>query len=140
MKLALKSIRALARACGDPQRRFPAAHIAGTNGKGSTAAMTESIRRAAGRRVCLYTSSHPVRVTERLRVDGNEVAANQFATYATEVRARCEQLVRDGELPAPPTFFEQVTMIAFLHFVAQGVELAVLEVGLGGRLDATNIC
>jgi len=140
MKLGLESMRALARTCGDPQRRFPAVHIAGTNGKGSTAAMTEAILRAAGWQVGLYTSPHLVEVTERIRVDGRGIAPAEFARLATEVRARCERLVSDGELPAPPTFFEQVTMIAFLHFATPEVELVVLEVGLGGRLDATNIC
>src|SRR5215207_749994 len=86
MKLGLESIRALARACGDPQRRSPAAHVAGTNGKGSTAAMTEAVARAAGRRVGLYISPHLVEITERLRVDGAEIAPEEFARLATEVR------------------------------------------------------
>ncbi len=140
MKLGLDSVRALAGAMGNPQRRFPAVHIAGTNGKGSTAAMTASIARAAGYRTGLYTSPHLVSITERINVDGDEVSPDHFASLATEVRAASERLVAEGVLPAPPTFFEQVTMIGFLYFAEREVDLAVLEVGLGGRLDATNIC
>jgi dihydrofolate synthase / folylpolyglutamate synthase len=140
MKLGLESVRALARALGDPQRKFPAIHIAGTNGKGSTAAMTASVLRAAGSRAGLYTSPHLVSITERIRIDGDEIAPDEFARLATDVRDASERLVSDNTLPAPPTFFEQVTMIAYLYYAERKVDLAVLEVGLGGRLDATNIC
>ena len=140
VKLELESIRALCHALGDPQRRVPAVHIAGTNGKGSTSAMIEAIVRAARLRVGLYTSPHLVEITERMRVDGRNISPDEFARLATKVRAASEQLVRDGALPATPTFFEQVTAIAFLYFVEREVELAILEVGIGGRLDATNIC
>lgn len=140
MKLGLESVRTLARACSDPQRSYPTVHIAGTNGKGSTAAMTEAIARAAGLRVGLYTSPHLIEITERIRVDGRDITPEDFARLATEVRLMSERLVSEGALPAPPTFFEQMTMIAFLYFAECEVDLAVLEVGLGGRLDATNIC
>jgi dihydrofolate synthase/folylpolyglutamate synthase len=140
MKLGLESVRALARAMGDPQRKFPAVHIAGTNGKGSTAAMTASVLRAAGLRAGLYTSPHMVSITERIRIDAAEIAPDEFARLATDTRVAGERLVAENALPAPPTFFEQVTMIAFLYFAERKVDLAVLEVGLGGRLDATNIC
>ncbi|MFN7944855.1 MAG: folylpolyglutamate synthase/dihydrofolate synthase family protein [Blastocatellia bacterium] len=140
VKLELESIRALCHALGDPQRRVPAVHIAGTNGKGSTSAMIEAIVRAAGLRVGLYTSPHLVEITERMRVDGRHISPDEFARLATKVRAAGEQLVSDDALPATPTFFEQVTAIAFLYFVEREVELAILEVGIGGRLDATNIC
>lgn len=140
MKLGLDSVRALARALDDPQKKFPAIHIAGTNGKGSTAAMTASVLRAAGLRAGLYTSPHLISITERIRVDQEEIAPEDFARLATEVREAGVCLVADGVLPAPPTFFEQVTMIGFLYFAEKQVDLAVLEVGLGGRLDATNIC
>jgi len=140
MKLGLDSVRALARAFEDPQRRYPAVHIAGTNGKGSTAAMTEAIVRAAGLHVGLYTSPHLIEITERIRVDGQDITPEDFARLATGVRAMSERLVKEDALPAPPTFFEQMTMIAFLYFAEREVDLAVLEVGLGGRLDATNIC
>src|SRR5215475_14342484 len=140
MKLGLESVRALARGLDDPQRKFPAIHIAGTNGKGSTAAMTASVLRAAGLRAGLYTSPHLVSITERIRVDGDEIAPDEFARLGADVRAAGERLVAENALPAPPTFFEQVTMIAYLYFAERKVDLAVLEVGLGGRLDATNIC
>ncbi len=140
MKLGLETVRGLAEKLGNPQRKFPAVHIAGTNGKGSTAAMTASIAQAAGLRTGLYTSPHLVNITERIRVNFKPITPTNFARLATEVRAAGEQLVAEGALPAQPTFFEQVTMIGFLHFAERHVELAVLEVGLGGRLDATNIC
>jgi dihydrofolate synthase/folylpolyglutamate synthase len=140
MKLGLESVRALAGVSGSPQKRFPAVHIAGTNGKGSTAAMTAGILRAAGLRVGLYTSPHLVSITERIQIDGDEIMPDEFARLATAVRAAGERLVAENVLPTVPTFFEQVTMIAYLHFAERKVDLAVLEVGLGGRLDATNIC
>lgn len=140
MKLGLESVRALARALDDPQRKFPSVHIAGTNGKGSTASMTASVLRAAGLRAGLYTSPHLVSITERIRIGYDEIAPDEFARLATDVRAAGERLVAENALPAPPTFFEQVTVIAYLYFAERQVDLAVLEVGLGGRLDATNIC
>jgi len=140
MKLGLESVRALAGVSGAPQKRFPAVHIAGTNGKGSTAAMSASILRAAGLRVGLYTSPHLVSITERIRVDGCEIMPDEFARIATDVRAAGERLVAENVMGAVPTFFEQMTMIAYQYFAERKVDLAVLEVGLGGRLDATNIC
>jgi dihydrofolate synthase / folylpolyglutamate synthase len=140
MKLGLESVRALAGVSRAPQKRFPAVHIAGTNGKGSTAAMTASMLRAARLRVGLYTSPHLVSITERVRIDGDEIAPDEFARLATAVRAASEGLVAENVLGAVPTFFEQMTMIAYLYFAERKVDLAVLEVGLGGRLDATNIC
>ncbi len=140
MKLGLETVQALASALRHPQQKFPAVHIAGTNGKGSTAAMTEAVLRSAGLRVGLFTSPNLISITERYRVGGSEIAEDDFARLATVVRQAGEQLVADGMLEAPPTFFEQVTMIAYLHFAESKVDLAVLEVGMGGRLDATNIC
>ncbi|MDX2031455.1 MAG: folylpolyglutamate synthase/dihydrofolate synthase family protein [Blastocatellia bacterium] len=140
MKLGLESVRALAEAFDRPQERFPAVHIAGTNGKGSTSAMVEAIALAAGVRAGLYTSPHLVSITERVRVDGTAISEAEFARLATRVREAGERLVASGRLSAVPTFFEQATMIAYLHFAEREVELAILEVGLGGRLDATNVC
>ena len=102
MKLGLESVLALARALGDPQRKFPAAHIAGTNGKGSTAAMTASILRTARLRVGLYTSPHLVSITERIRIDGDEIAPDEFARLATVVRAASERLVAENVLRRRP--------------------------------------
>lgn len=140
MKLGLETVQALADALENPQRKFPAVHIAGTNGKGSTAAVTEAILRSAGYRVGLYTSPNLISITERYRVDGKDIAEDDFARLATVVREAGEKLVAEKRLEAMPTFFEQVTMIAYLHFAESAVDLAVLEVGMGGRLDATNIC
>ena len=140
MKLGLETVRVLADALDNPQQKFPAIHIAGTNGKGSTAAMTEAILRAANLNVGLFTSPHLISVTERYHVNGGNIAEDDFARLATVVRQTGEKLVADGKLVVPPTFFEQVTMIGYLHFAECQVDLAVLEVGMGGRLDATNIC
>lgn len=140
MKLGLETVQALASALDNPQQKFPAVHIAGTNGKGSTAAMMEAILRASGFRVGLYTSPHLISITERIRIDGINISEADFARLATLVRQAGETLVAQGRLPASPTFFEQVTMIGYLHFAERELDLAVLEVGMGGRLDATNIC
>jgi dihydrofolate synthase/folylpolyglutamate synthase len=140
MKLGLETVQALASALDNPQQKFPAVHIAGTNGKGSTAAMTESVLRAANLKTGLFTSPHLVSITERYRINGEEIAEDDFARLATVVRQTGERLVAEGKLAAAPTFFEQVTMIAYLHFAESKVDLAVMEVGMGGRLDATNIC
>ncbi len=140
MKLGLESIAALCDALGNPQLKYRVVHIAGTNGKGSTAAMTEAIAVAAGHRVGLYTSPHLVEITERIRVNGADIAPEDFARVATQVRAASEQLVATQTLPALPTYFEQVTAIGYVYFAEREVDVAILEVGLGGRLDATNIC
>jgi dihydrofolate synthase/folylpolyglutamate synthase len=140
MKLGLESIGALCEALGNPHLQYATVHIAGTNGKGSTAAMAEAIALTAGHRVGLYTSPHLVEITERIRVNGADISPTEFARLATQVRAVCEQLVASRTLPALPTYFEQVTALGFLYFAEQNVDLAILEVGLGGRLDATNIC
>jgi len=140
-RLGLERIREMLERLGRPQDQLPPVfHIAGTNGKGSTAAMTDAILREAGYRTGLYTSPHLISITERFRVAGQEIEQDEFARLATTVRKAGEQLVREGKLEMPPTFFEQVTMIAYLHFAECEIDLAVLEVGLGGRLDATNIC
>ncbi|MGC1911426.1 MAG: folylpolyglutamate synthase/dihydrofolate synthase family protein, partial [Candidatus Acidiferrales bacterium] len=133
------NITTLAAALGDPHRSIPCVHIAGTNGKGSTAAMLESILRAAGLRTGLYTSPHLERINERIRIDGESVSDDVFAAAWTRVHATIESLMAAGKLAAHPTFFECVTAMAFLAFAESRVDLAIYEVGLGGRLDATNI-
>jgi dihydrofolate synthase/folylpolyglutamate synthase len=140
MKLGIDSIRRLSTAFDEPQKKFPAVHIAGTNGKGSTAAMVASIARAAGLRVGLFTSPHLISITERISINGSEISQDDFARLATYVRKVSELLIAENAIHTPPTFFEQVTMIGFTYFAERDVDLAVLEVGLGGRLDATNIC
>jgi dihydrofolate synthase / folylpolyglutamate synthase len=138
IKLGLANTEKLLAALGDPQRSFPSVQIAGTNGKGSAAAMLESIARAAGVRAGLYTSPHLVSITERVRVRGAEISREEFGRLTARVRAAAERLLGEGSLPAPPTFFEHVTAVALAAFREARVELAILETGLGGRLDATT--
>ncbi|MEP6818484.1 MAG: folylpolyglutamate synthase/dihydrofolate synthase family protein [bacterium] len=138
MKLGLRNTELLLATLGNPQESYESVQIAGTNGKGSTAVMLDSICRAAGVSTGLYTSPHLVSITERIKLSGNEISEDSFAKLASEVRAAAENLVASGKLEALPTFFEHVTAIALLAFRQAGVELAILETGLGGRLDATT--
>ncbi|HKV82006.1 MAG TPA: folylpolyglutamate synthase/dihydrofolate synthase family protein, partial [Candidatus Sulfotelmatobacter sp.] len=118
---------------------FPSVLIAGTNGKGSTAATLASILRASGLKTALYTSPHLVRINERIRISGVEITDDDFARLHGEVDRVAERLVEAGELPWHPSFFEMMTAIAFSQFARERVDVAVLEVGMGGRLDATNV-
>jgi dihydrofolate synthase/folylpolyglutamate synthase len=138
-KFDLDNILLLARHLGEPQRKFPSVHIAGTNGKGSTAAMVEAILRESGLRTGLYISPHLERINERIQIAGEPVSDQEFARSFTRVRDLIERLLASGELAAHPTYFECLTAMAFETFAEQKVEFAVLEVGMGGRLDATNI-
>jgi dihydrofolate synthase/folylpolyglutamate synthase len=138
-KFGLENISTLAQQLAQPQRSAACAHIAGTNGKGSTAAILESILRAAGFRTGLYTSPHLERINERIRINGEDIADDDFADAWTRVHSSIEGLMASGKLVAHPTFFECVTAMAFMAFAREGVNFAVYEVGLGGRLDATNI-
>lgn len=139
IKFGLETMQALMEALGNPQVAFPTLLIAGTNGKGSVAAYADAALRAAGLRCGRYTSPHLVRVNERITVGGEEIAPPALETAVDEVRRAARRLVRVGTLSAHPTFFEAVTAAAFLHFREKAVEVAVLEVGMGGRLDATNV-
>lgn len=138
-KFELDHMRVLAAALGNPQRTFPSILIAGTNGKGSTAATLSSILVAAGYRTALYTSPHLVRVNERIRICGAQIPDEDFARLYFQVDEAARRLVESADLPHPPSFFEVLTALAFLYFAEQEVDIAILEVGLGGRLDATNI-
>jgi dihydrofolate synthase/folylpolyglutamate synthase len=138
-KFGLENITTICAELGDPQRKTPCVHIAGTNGKGSTAAMLESILRVAGLRTGLYTSPHLERINERIRISGENISDADFAALWTQVGASIESLMAAGKLAAHPTYFECLTAMAFLAFEKQGVDFAVYEVGLGGRLDATNV-
>src|ERR1043165_1787327 len=138
IKLGLRNTELLLAALHNPERSYLVVQIAGTNGKGSTAAMLDSICRAAGIRTGLYTSPHLVSMTERIRIAGSDITPEVFARFATTVRTVAEDLVARQEIEALPTFFEQVTAIALVAFREAGVELAILETGLGGRLDATT--
>jgi dihydrofolate synthase / folylpolyglutamate synthase len=138
-KFDLAHMRVLLQAMDHPERRFPSVLIAGTNGKGSTAATLASILRASGLKTGLYTSPHLVRINERIRVNGQEIRDDEFASLHGEVDRVAERLVERAELPWHPSFFEMMTAIAFEYFAREKVDLAVLEVGMGGRLDATNV-
>jgi dihydrofolate synthase/folylpolyglutamate synthase len=138
-KFDLENITILAERLGRPDRVYLSVHIAGTNGKGSTAAFLESILRAAGFRTGLNTSPHLERINERIRINGEEISDELFAETLTRIRDLIEELLAEGKLRAHPTYFECVTALAFEAFVRSGVEFGVFETGLGGRLDATNI-
>jgi dihydrofolate synthase/folylpolyglutamate synthase len=138
-KFDLAHMRVLLDALDHPERQFPAVLIAGTNGKGSTAATLASILRASGPKTGLYTSPHLVRINERIRINGAAIADDGFALIHDLVDRTAERLVAERELPWHPSFFEMLTAIAFEYFAREGVEIAVLEVGMGGRLDATNV-
>lgn len=138
IKLGLRNIGLLLERLGNPQHSFESVQIAGTNGKGSTAVILEAICRAAGISTGLYTSPHLVSVTERIRIGGQEIEPAEFAEIASLVRNAAEDLVNAGTLEALPTFFEHLTAIALVALNRAGIELAILETGLGGRLDATT--
>ncbi len=138
-KFDLAHMRVLLQELGHPERSFPSVLIAGTNGKGSTAATLASILRASGLKTALYTSPHLVRLNERIRINGIEISDDEFAGLHAEVDGTAERLVQRQELPWHPSFFEMMTAIAFTHFSRRHVDIAVLEVGMGGRLDATNV-
>ena len=127
MRLGLDAMRAACAQLGHPERAFPAIHIAGTNGKGSTCAMVESIARTSGLKTGMFTSPHLVRFAERIRINGQPISESELATHLDEA------------LKADLSFFETATLAAFIAFRAANVEIAIIEVGIGGRLDATNV-
>ena len=138
-KFGLENITALAKELGAPHRCCPCVHIAGTNGKGSTAAMLDSILRGADLRTGLYTSPHLERINERIRLQGEDILNTEFAASFTRVATAIERLMASGTLAAHPTYFECLTAMTFDAFSRAPVDFAVFEVGMGGRLDATNI-
>ena len=138
-KLGLDRIKTLLAELGNPHLAYRVVHVAGTNGKGSTCAMIESGLRNAGVRTGLYTSPHLVEPVERIRISGEPVSPDEFAAAFDKVHRAAERLTANGELDLHPTYFETVTAMGFLIFKERGVEIAVVEVGLGGRLDATNV-
>jgi len=133
---SLDRMRQLLEAIGSPHRRPRAVHVAGTKGKGSTAAMVHAVACACGLRTGLYTSPHLVDIRERIRVGARMIEPDDLAVRVAEARPHLDRMRADGDAP---TFFEIFTALAFSHFVREGVDLAVVEVGLGGRLDATNV-
>jgi dihydrofolate synthase/folylpolyglutamate synthase len=138
IKLGLTNTLRLLEALGEPHKAFSSVQIAGTNGKGSTAVMLDSICRAAGIRTGLFTSPHLVSITERIRVNGADISESDFARLTSEVKETAAKLLARGGLDTLPTFFEHVTAIALLAFRDAKVDLAILETGLGGRLDSTT--
>ncbi len=138
-KFSLGDVRVLLEALGDPQNEFRSVLIAGTNGKGSTAATLASILTEAGHRTGLYTSPHLERPNERIAVDGTEIEDGDFARLFFLVSDKADQMVKERKLPQQPSYFEMLTALGFLYFAERKVEIAVLEVGMGGRLDATNV-
>jgi dihydrofolate synthase/folylpolyglutamate synthase len=138
-KFGLETMHALCDALDHPERAYPTLLIAGTNGKGSVSAYLDHALRAGGLRVGRYTSPHLVRLNERIVVDGREIDDAAFEAQLARLRATAEALQAAGTLTAPPTHFEALTVAAFDHFRESRVDVAVLEVGMGGRLDATNV-
>jgi dihydrofolate synthase/folylpolyglutamate synthase len=138
-KFDLAHMQVLLRALNHPERMFPSVLIAGTNGKGSTAATLASILHASGLKTALYTSPHLMRINERIRINGVKITDDDFARLHGEVDRVADRLVEVGELPWHPSFFEMMTAIAFSQFARERVDVSVLEVGMGGRLDATNV-
>ena len=139
IKFGLESIETLLARLGHPERTFRSIHIAGTNGKGSVTAMVDTALGRAGYRSARYTSPHLVDLSERFIVAGRPVDAAAIRSAAGDVRAAIESLRAEGALQALPTFFEATTALAFELFRRAGVEVAAVEVGLGGRLDSTNV-
>lgn len=135
--LKLERMQRLCSLLGNPEQAFPAVLVAGTKGKGSTAAMIASMAQAAGRRVGLYTKPHLVDFRERMRIDGTLISPDDLAGLVDEIRRAVER--GQGGPGWPPTYFEAAAALAFLHFARRRVDLAVVEVGIGGRLDATNV-
>ena len=138
-KFDLAHVRELLSGLGNPERSFPSVLIAGTNGKGSTAATLASILRAGGYKTGLYSSPHLVTINERIRVNGEAISDVEFAEIHQRVELMAEHLLRQQKLPWHPSFFEMLTAMAFEYFASVAVDIAVLEVGMGGRLDATNV-
>jgi len=138
-KFGLETIARVLEELGSPQDAFRSIHVAGTNGKGSTCAMIAAALRASGIRTGLYTSPHLVEPTERIQIDGEAVSADEFSHAFDIVHEAAERLMTKGAIEQHPTYFETVTAMAFVLFRERGVERAVVEVGLGGRLDATNV-
>jgi dihydrofolate synthase / folylpolyglutamate synthase len=138
-KLGLDRITSLLEPLGNPHLRLRFIHVAGTNGKGSTCAMLESALRAAGRRTGLFTSPHLVEPLERIRISGDPVTPAEFAAAFNRVHRSAEALLESAAIDLHPTYFETITAMGFLLFAEKQAEIVVLEVGLGGRLDATNV-
>jgi dihydrofolate synthase/folylpolyglutamate synthase len=140
VKFGLETVRALLAALAHPEHAFATLLVAGTNGKGSVVAYLDSLLRASGHRVGRYTSPHLERVNERIAVEGEEISDDELESRVTTVRETAESLIQRGEIADHPTYFEALTVAALHHFRERRVGVGVLEVGMVGRLDATNVC
>ncbi|HBR35072.1 MAG TPA: bifunctional folylpolyglutamate synthase/dihydrofolate synthase, partial [Firmicutes bacterium] len=138
IKLGLERMRALLKLLGAPHAKYPAIHIAGTNGKGSTTALVSTVLKEAGYKVGVFTSPHLSSYCERLSINGSPIAPERLANLVEKVRSVAEEAAQDPEI-GHPTEFEFGTLLALEYFAAEQVDLAVFEVGMGGRLDATNV-
>ncbi len=139
IKFGLDNVRAILDSLGNPHQKYPSVLVAGTNGKGSVCAMLTQILSLHGFRVGLFTSPHLIRVEERVRIGNRPIAAKDFCQILTRLRERIEDLIADKTLISPPTYFELMTCLGLTYFKEQKVDMAVLEVGMGGRFDATNV-
>ncbi len=142
IKFGLENIARMLDAIGNPHQRLNVIHVAGSNGKGSTAAHLESVLMRAGYRVGLYTSPHLIRFNERIRVDREEISEEEVVGFTNRVLDTLPELRQAAapDSPLPITFFEFTTAMAFDYFLRKNTDLAIMEVGMGGRLDATNVC
>jgi len=141
IRMGLKRIKTLLKLLKGPHKKFPIIHIAGTNGKGSTSAIIASILHEAGYKVGLYTSPHLVRFNERIKINGEEISDERIEELVSKIKEKIESSPSSVKsILASPTFFEFTTTLAFLYFAERMVDIAVVEAGLGGRLDATNVC
>jgi dihydrofolate synthase/folylpolyglutamate synthase len=139
VKFGLDNVRTVLAGLGQPHQKYPSVLVAGTNGKGSVCAMLAKILSVHGFRVGLYTSPHLVRIEERFKIGEEPISSRRFCRLLSLLKGKVEELVETGKLPSTPTHFEMLTCLAFLYFQTQNVDVAVLEVGMGGRLDATNV-
>ena len=138
-KFSLERIKLLCANLENPQERFPKIHIAGTNGKGSVCAMLESILRNSGLKVGMFTSPHLLYLGERIQINRIPISKEKLLEYVAKVRDVCDTLFDISDVENYPSFFELMTAVCFLYFADEHVDVAVIEVGLGGRLDSTNI-
>lgn len=139
IKFGLDNVRTILSSFGNPHLSYPSLHVAGSNGKGSVCAMLSHILSVHGFRVGLYTSPHLVHVRERIRYQHTPISEQGFSHHLTRLRTRIEELIAAKELLSPPTYFEMLSCLAFLCFEEKNVDMAILEVGMGGRFDATNV-
>ncbi len=139
IKFGLDNVRTILSSLKDPQSRYPSIHVAGTNGKGSVCAMLNHILMEHGLRPGLFTSPHLVTVRERIQIAGKLIPKEEFSRHLTILRGVVEELIASKTLLSPPTYFEMLSCLAFLHFAEERVDIAILEVGMGGRFDATNV-